>query len=226
MTNKQKYPYARIEYNQFVGDKIKGKYFIRLKECTYLLYDGTVGGHKSDNPNNTFYKNKEEAQQALDKFMEEKEKQITLQEIKDQYKQAKKLIGKKIKNHDFIVQQVQLIVEDSDDSGSSYLCDQFLQKNGFVIILRGKGTAVPYTLDTETYSVVTIKAHDGLEYEAKNNEKCWKFGCAEISKQLIKKAFELMDTTFADGNRQVRKITIGACNFNFDTLKKLVEADV
>lgn len=222
MTNKEKYPDATIDRNRAVGDKIKGEYFIKLKESTLLLYDGTVGLHDTRNPDNSYYRDREQAQKALDEFMNN-EKQITLAEIKAKFEKAKKLIGKKIKDNNFIVQQVHLIV---DDSGiSSYLCDEFLEKNGFVIILSGEGKSVPYTSDVKVYNIVTIKAHDGLEYEAEDDGKCWKFGCAEISKNLIKQAYQLMDTRFAYGNREVRKITIGACDFEFDTLKQLVELD-
>lgn len=227
MTNKEKYPDAKIDYNQFVsvGNKIKGGYFIKLKERTYLLYDGTIGGHNHDYPDNTYYKSREEAQQALEKFMNEKNK-ITLQEIKDQYEKAKALIGKKI-TRSSLTMVVKTVHLELLNSNSSVFSNEFFERHGYVIQLKGGGSCIPFDSNVEICKqVIVVKAHDGVEYEAKNNGECWKFGCAEISKQLIKKAYELMDTTFDSGNRKLNKITIGACDFDFDTLKKLVEADV
>lgn len=225
MTNKEKYPNAKIDANLTVGCDIKGHFFIKLKDNVFLLYDGSIGPHSSINPNNTYYKTRQEAQQALDNFMKE-EKQITLQEIKNLLTEAKKLIGKNVEELNsgrHPVEKVELVVHECE---SSYYCDEFFKKHGYVIKVSSDGFSIPYTPDIKPFKkAVKVKAHDGVEYKAEDREKYWKFGCARISKQLIQKAYDLFDTKFADGNREVKKITIGACDFDFDTLKQLVELD-
>lgn len=64
-----------------------------------------------------------------------------------------------------------------------------------------------------------------LAITAEQHDKYWQFGCAKISKQMIKDCLKLIDTNYTDGNRRVEKVTIGAADFDFDTLKKLVDAD-
>lgn len=224
MTNKEKYPNARILENESATYDCDGQFYIRLlsDEYVYLRRDGSVGPHDCSDARNTYHKTRQDAQDALDKFMNEKP-EITLSEIKSQYEEAKKLIGNKIKDPDgrtFVVKDVSLHVE---FRSSSYVCNEFFEKNGYVIkVSNGKGTAIPYVPDISIFKEISVKAHDGQTYTAESDGDCWKFGCARIDKSLIKNASELFEKLTV-GNRQVKKITIGACDFDEETLKSLVE---
>jgi len=224
MTNKQKYPNAEIEKNPSCSiDICGGIWYVKLGNGFYLKNDNTVGKHEAERPNFTYYKTKIAAQQALNKFMKDKP-EITLSEIKSQYEEAKKLIGKKVAgpyiSYKFTVKEVHLEIIYEP---SSTLCNEFFEKNGYVIKVCGGCHIIPYTPDIKIIESVSVVAHDSKTYIAVDDGECWQFGCAKISKSLIEESYELLDTIFSDGNRQITKITIGACDFDRATLKSLVD---
>lgn len=209
MTNKEKYPNAEVR-------SLDDKYYVSLDGISYYLVDGKPNKDCTEG----WFKTRKEAQTTLDNFMNGPKQEITLSEIKSQYEEAKKLIGNKIKG--LVVKDVSLHVE---LRLSSYVCNEFFEKNGYVIkVSDGKGTAIPYTPDISIFKDVSVKAHDGQTYTAESDRDCWKFGCARISKSLIKNASELFEKSVT-GNRQIQKITIGACDFDRETLKSLVELE-
>lgn len=163
----------------------------------------------------------QEAQAALTNFMNETP-EITLKEIKLQLEEAKNLIGKKVNFPSGInlVDKVTLIVDGSCSSN----CHDFFQKNGYVIRVHGGALCIPYAADLKPVKTVSVTAHDGQTYTAESDFDFWKFGCAKISKSLIKEAFALFEKTHA-GNRSVEKIAIGKCDFTRETLKALVELE-
>ena len=50
-------------------------------------------------------------------------------------------------------------------------------------------------------------------------------GNSAALKSLIVDSLTLMQTIYSDNNRAIVKITIGAADFDFETLKKLVDTD-
>jgi ribosomal protein L18E len=77
----------------------------------------------------------------------------------------------------------------------------------------------------EVIESIIVKNHNGEEYFAQQRDKYWQFGCAKISKRLIADSLRLLQTEYLDTNRTINKVTIGAADFDMDTLKKLVDAD-
>lgn len=219
MTNKEKYPRAHVSSVFFSYGR---RYYVTLDDkpygSTYLVNgqpntDCTLGWHETY----------EQAENALKKFMNPKP-EITLAEIKSHYAEAQKLIGKTVKcETPFEVATVTLEVE---HCASSMLCDRFFKANGYVIKLASSngGWVIPYTPDLKSSNAVEVFAHDGQKYTAESDGDCWKFGCAKISKSLVREACQLFEKSTV-GNRKLEKITIGKCDFDYEILKQLTELD-
>lgn len=225
MTNKEKYPNALVNSNPNATEICGGIWYIKLDEYYYLKNDGSTGKHNSDKPSDTYYKTETAAQKALDKFMNDKP-EITLSEIKSQYEEAEKLLGKKfLSAHDgktAICEKVFLAVKGG--LNTSYLMNKEIEEKGYCIGITAFRNTLPFSM-CKKIKPIEVVAHDGKTYTAEDDGKCWKFGCAKISKTLIKEAYKLLDSLFSDGNRQIKKITIGACDFDQETLKSLIEQD-
>lgn len=226
MTNKQKYPSAKIQENPNAKGLCGGAWYVELKHSFYLKNDGSISGHDHDKPNDTYYKTKTAAQKALDKFMKDKP-EITLSEIKSQYEEAEKLLGKKfLSAHNGkteICEKVFLAVKGG--LNTSYLMNKEIEEKGYCIgITTAFRNTLPFSM-CKKIKPIEVVAHNGKTYTAEDDGKCWKFGCATISKTLIKESYKLFDSLFSDGNRQIKKITIGACDFDLETLKSLIEQD-
>jgi hypothetical protein len=151
---------------------------------------------------------------------------ITLDEIKSQLIEAKKLIGKNFYNyHDkktYICKDVFLALEVSGKTSPMMDCE--ISNNGYCIGVRSvNGCLYPFSI-CKPVSVVETTNHRGEKYTAQDNGQTWKFGCAEISKSLVKELYETMSENHI-GNRQASKVTIGAADFDFDTLKASVELE-
>jgi hypothetical protein len=231
MTNKEKYPNAHI-------GELYGEYYVALgylngsKKYHYL-----VGDTPRENATFGYHKTKEAAQLALDNFLNEK-KPITLDEIKSQLIEAKKLIGKTVRrtkgdrqDAKFKVESVVCNVDEFTESGP--LSRDFFDKNGYLIRLRGEYLGFEDNTICAIYSKgyyevvndeITVTNHLGEKYTAQDNGQTWKFGCAEISKSLVRELYGTMSKTHI-GNRQATKVTIGAADFSLDTLKALVELE-
>jgi hypothetical protein len=212
MTNKEKYPNAKVKDFDLV-------FYVSLLHDHYLV-NGKVSRHCTKDG---YYETYQEAQTALNNFMNETS-EITLKEIKLQLEEAKKLVGTKIKNSYSnrveTCERVFLTVERGHDT--SMLMNEQIDKKGYCIGVRTSGRdTLPLSMCKEIKTVSVI-AHDGQTYTAESDGNCWKFGCAKISKCLIKEAYNLFEKSVT-GNRQVEKITIGKCDFTRETLKALVE---
>ena len=163
------------------------------------------------------------------KFPQEK-KQITLNEIKSQLLEAKKLIGKKVKRlagrNSGDIYGVEDAILHLENPPRGPLHDKFFEENGYVISLTDKGSNTVFQVGTfEVIEEIVVENHSGESYTAKNKGDFWVFGCARIDKSLIKRAYELLDDkATTKGNRSATKVTIGAADFDLETLKKLVEA--
>lgn len=229
MTNKEKYPKAKIDHFQPYG------FYIYLGNSTYLV-DGepspNLEGWKTKKGRYYHYQTKKEAQKALDQFMKPvKKKPNTLDEIKSQLEKAKQLIGKRIKvlvsgtnvvGNIALVKDVQLLLEKQNTW--SDIAVKCFKQNGYVIVLTtdyGKTLFDPTCY--ELVKEVVVNNHLGQEYVAQDCGRFWKFGCAEISKQQIKDLYNIMSSKNYGGNRTVSKVTIGAADFSLDTLKALVD---
>jgi len=161
-----------------------------------------------------------------------KKKEITLNEIKSQYEEAKKLLGKKIKrligyNAGSIhkVDEVNLHLENPP---KGELHNKFFAENGYVISLHERNmhevNSVFMDAAFQVVEEITVTNHSGQSYIAKNEGDFWVFGCARIDKSLLKAAYDLLnDKATTKGNRSATKVTIGAADFDLETLKKLVE---
>lgn len=210
------------------------QWYVSFGHDHYLKKDGEAfewksGIHNASTRPLIMHETREQAQATLDKY---NKLEPTLSEIKEKLSAAKKLIGKKIKV---------LTGRLKDEAGkvdSAYLCFdkdelkdapmglKFLEENGYVIYLDTEEFDCLY--DEGAFEIVpsiSVKNHSGEEYFAEQYDKYWQFGCAKISKSLIADSLTLMQTAYSDSNRAVSKITIGAADFDFETLKKLVDAD-
>ena len=223
MTNKEKYSNAKIKGGE--------KPFVLLdKNDIYLTTDGKVSSWYNltlpyEEKEKLFYfKSFKQAETALNNFMNETS-EITLKEIKLQLEEAKKLVGKKIKNsYSNKVQTCERVffaVERGADT--SVLMNEEINKNGYCIGVRTVERDTFPLFMCEEIKTISVVAHDGQTYTAESDGDCWKFGCARISKTLIKQSLNLMNDKTHGGNRQIEKITIGKCDFTRETLKALVE---
>lgn len=213
-------------------------WYIAVGASQYLSKSGEVinwydGYHVISNTDHLImHETREQAQETLDKY----NKEPTLAEIKEKLSAAKKLIGKKIKvlkgYREGLVGDVlsAKVFFDESDIGNNApfgpLGSVFFRDNGYIIYLEMKDFNCVY--DDGVFKVVSsisVKSHGGEEYFAEQHDKYWQFGRAKISKKMIKDSLNLIDTRYADGNREVIKVTIGAADFDMDTLKKLVDAD-
>ncbi len=221
-----------------IGDN---QWYVSLGNSYYLKKDGEAFLWENDVHNSKTYplimhENREQAQATLDKY---NKSESTISEVKEKLSAAKKLIGKKIKvlkglreGLVGIVSSVALFFDESaamdDNVCPGPLGLEFLEDNGYVIYLRLGEHNFRCLYDDgmfETVPSISIKNHSGEEYFAEQYDKYWQFGCAKISKSLIAESLTLMQTAYSDSNRAVSKITIGAADFDFETLKKLVDAD-
>ena len=231
-----KYPNARISTNN------NGKlYYIHLYSLNNKLHNIylTNTGEELDWQTSelsvlekeklVYFKTKKLAQEALDKVnitrmkKQPKKKPITLTEIKSQFAEAKKLIGKRVIHKDgktkFKVSEVKLYLENAPNTSSS--STTFYGIYGYVIQVGGDGFATPFQEVSENKEII-IRNHSGASYTAVNEGDFWVFGCAKIDKSLIRAAHELLEKNVA-GNRTASKVTIGAADFDKETLKRLVE---
>ncbi len=154
-------------------------------------------------------------------------KPITLAEIKSKYEEAKKFIGKNIifkgiggKIDKFNVDEIKLNIEKNPNS--SCVSDEFYDKHGYVIEVKGGCKSIPFE-NCELNKSIEVKNHNGTSYTAASEGDFWVFGCAKIDKSLIRAAYELLNKSVA-GNRSATKVTIGAADFDKETLKALVDA--
>lgn len=214
-------------------------WYIVVGNSKYLSKSGEVinwheGHHVISNTDHLImHPTREQAQATLDKY---NKSEPTLAEIKQKLSAAKELIGKKIKVLRGVreglvgeVLSVRLILNEDDYKDIAPLGplgSAFFKGNGYLIHLVMEDFRCLY--DEGVFGVVSsisVKNHSGEEYFAEQHDKYWQFGCAKISKKMIEDSLKLIDTNYADGNRKVDKITIGAADFDMDTLKKLVDAD-
>jgi len=227
MTNKEKYPNAEIK-----GPGAFGYYIVldndNPSKTTYLVNNAP----SIKNCTNGWHSTRQQAESALNNFMNETP-EITLKEIKRQYEEAKKLVGKKIKKLQgngnigkiYKVTEVKLVLEQEDFFYSDKALS-FLRENGYVIFLVDYGGYNRTVFDNGCFTVIneiSVTAHDGQTYTAESDGDCWKFGCARISKLLIKEAYDLSKKSV--GNCQLEKVTIGKCDFTRETLQALVELE-
>lgn len=159
-------------------------------------------------------------------------KEVTLKEIKGKLEEAKKLVGKKIKslkgrNAGLTgeVKSANLYLEVIEGVHGEY-SKEFFAKNGYIITL---DFGVSYALFNEgafdLVNSIIVTNHQGVDFEGVQYGTYWTFGCADIPKSLIKASYDLLSSSYGPGNRQATKITIGAADFDLETLKKLVDAD-
>lgn len=220
MTNKEKYPNAKVCPMLF---SYGTRYYVSLRggiiNPIYL-----VNGEPNEECTHGWHQTQEQAESALNNFMNETS-EITLKEIKLQLEEAKKLVGKKIKNsYSNKVQTCERVffaVERGADT--SVLMNEEINKNGYCIGVRTVERDTLPLFMCEEIKTISVVAHDGQTYTAESDGDCWKFGCARISKTLIKQSLNLMNDKTHGGNRQIEKITIGKCDFTRETLKALVE---
>lgn len=220
--------------NGQVKDLGMNKWYVSFGNGFYLRKNGEVlewdtNKHTSTTTDHLLmHETCEQAQATLDKY---NKAEPALSEIKEKLSAAKKLIGKKIKilkgrleGRVGEVLSVDLALDMSEVKGP--LTIEFMEENGYAVLLKAQNFTCLY--DNEVFKVlpnIGVKNHDGEEYFAEQHDKYWQFGCAKISKQMIKDSLTLIDTNYADGNREINKVTIGAADFDFETLKKLVDAD-
>jgi len=225
MTNKEKYPNAKVKYYESCG------FYVVLNGKTYLV-DGVPASNLEgwQSQKGRYYETQEQAQQALDSFMYEKPV-VTLDKVKSELAKAKKLIGKHIKvlisgigvtGNVTVVKGAEILLE--KENNWSAIAQKTLDENGYIVVLVTEHGATLF--DPNCYKLVkkvAVVNHQGQEYTAQDCGSFWKFGCAKISKQLIRDLYNVMSSKNYQGNRSVTKVTIGAADFSLDTLKDLME---
>lgn len=213
--------YISVSHSQYLSKSGKTLHW-HNDNCTIAKTDPLI-----------MHETREQAQATLDKY---NKSEPTLSEIKEKLSAAKKLIGKKIKvlkgDRKGLVGNILSVRLVLDESSVEHipmlgpLSSAFFKDNGYVIHLSMETFHCLY--DDGMFEIVpsiSVKNHSGQEYFAEQYDKYWQFGCAKISKSLIVDSLTLMQTTYSDNNRAIVKITIGAADFDFETLKKLVDAD-
>jgi hypothetical protein len=144
--------------------------------------------------------------------------------------EAKKLVGKKIEYACYvggirlqkeIVERVSLVTDNSVGFlPGSHALDFFL-KNGYVILLHLKsGGHLPYAPEF----IVNVSSGIAVNgYEGEDKGDYWKFGCAEINKEVLKRAKQLIDMSHLTpvGNRKIESIKIGEGVFTLEILKEM-----
>lgn len=213
MTNKQKYPNAKIEKNAFTNHY--GRYYIPLGDGRYLKRNGEAQLHCCKYPELTYFESEQSAQAALNKFMAP---DPTLSEIKSQLAEAKKLIGKKFTNtHDSfknICDEVVLFLVQSGKT--SHLVNSEIAKNGFCIAIKvsdyGK-SSYPFSICKEDKSVQLSS-----QYTAELVSGCWKIGSKEFSVSFIREIYNFLSSHSAS------KVTAYDVTFDLDMVKKLCES--
>lgn len=228
-----KYKNARIRY-------IARGWYITLGGYNYLSKSGEVinwfeGVNNIKNTDHLImHQTREQAQASLDKY---NNPEPTLAEIKEKLSKAKELIGKNIKvlkgNRTGLVGKVldsEFYLDKTEAENVigplGPLGLRFLKENGYVIYLKMHYFRCIY--DDGVFEVIqniSVKNHNGEEYFAQQLDKYWQFGCVIISKKLIADSLRLLQTEYLDTNRTINRVTIGAADFDLDTLQKLVDAD-
>lgn len=122
------------------------------------------------------------------KFPQEK-KQITLNEIKSQYEEAKKLIGKNVSFENIVkcrkVDEVVLFVENSNKL--STLDENFLKENGYVISAKIGSHSIPYQ-QVELFKDVEVVLNSS--YTATLSNSGIRVGCKTFPLEIIDKLVE------------------------------------
>lgn len=209
MTNKQKYPNAKVkrfylddEWYVSLGDKIDGgDYLVNnspRSKCT--------GG---------YHKTKELAQDALDKFMEPPE--ITLSEIKSQLAEAKKLIGKKFTNTFNREKQTcgEAFLALEPINKTSLLVEQEIERKGYCVAVRSNtGNAYPFSICKE-YRGIQLSN----QYTAERVDSNWQIEGKLFSDSFIRQAYNFLASQFS-----VTNITANGVTFNLDIVKKLLQS--
>lgn len=223
MTNKEKYPNACVDSVNFShGTQY---YVVLLKDGNNTKY--LANGKPNEDCRNGWHNTHEQAQAALNKFMNEPPP-ITLAEIKTQLQEAKKLINKRVRYsigetmYTEKCEKVFFALERADNT--SPLMEKEIDKKGYCIGVR---TCARHTISLsmcEEVKTVTVTAHDGQKYSAESDGDCWKFGCAKISKSLVGDVMQLFEKSTV-GNRKLEKVTIGKCDFDYQILKELTELE-
>lgn len=211
---------------------LHNRWYVSFGNGYYLKKDGEVLPWKNNVHDSKTYplithETMEQAQATLDKY---NKSEPTLSEIKEKLSAAKELIGKKIKilkgHKKGQIGEIVSVYLELDKANVKGLALDSMEKNGYCIVLKTQKLRCPYSDDVfEVLPSISVKNHSGEEYFAEQRASYWQFGCARISKQMIKDCLNLLNTSYADGNRKAVKVTIGAADFDFDTLKKLVDAD-
>lgn len=160
------------------------------------------------------------------------EKELTMEE-KVNY--AKSFIGKRIKSRFNtklygLVDRVEvhlnsdIIANNTTQQAIDFFNKEF-NKSGFVITLRGNwdgGQSILYAISDDDVQLAppnTVKING---YESEDKGDYFQFGCAKISKDLLKIAESLMLTTFEDDNRKVESVKIGAGEFTLKDIQTLL----
>ncbi len=159
--------------------------------------------------------------QSLDSIINPK-KEITLSEIKTQYEEATKLIGKTIKSRvsgcKGVVTKVVFAMHDGLDS---QLTKDFYRDNGYVIGVYFDIFNYPHTQIELCEPVIKVKNTDGQEFEGQydKNTCTWTFGCAKIDGLLIQHLDIVVKPL--DKGKSVESVTIGKGIFPVATIREM-----
>lgn len=194
------------------GDSVSVNYFIKRKDW------------------NVLFRNDEQNSSSL----------VDVKQIQHLLEQAKTYIGKKVistagsnKGISFVVKGVYI---GFDCKGCGVLTTKTFNEQGYFIWLTDRenvnvvnyqyGLAVIFTSDKSSFKIVDqifVTNHKGERYEAIDKGTVWKFGCASIDKELIKDSYNFLKKQEKyKGDRTIKKVTIGAADFDLETLEKLV----
>ena len=105
-----------------------------------------------------------------------------------EYKEAKKLIGKTVKFKDgqtkFKVEKV-ILRYDNDGDGLSYVCREYLKKHGYVVAVSDDIFDMPFSFIELVPDEITLKLNDS--YDAVVSKDGIKVGCQTFSHDIVEK---------------------------------------
>jgi hypothetical protein len=159
---------------------------------------------------------------------------VKIDTIEEQIKYAKTWIGKKVQsardpNRYGIVESysVKTTIDGLNNESGCY--SKIIDLQGAVVVLEGKWNAGDgmskivhplYPIVEYTKPIVKING-----YHAIDKGDYFEFGCAKISKTMLKRAYDFLKDTnnWADcGNRKTVSVKIGAGDFTLEDLKNLL----
>lgn len=205
------------EQRKIPNAEIKGPnkwgYYIVLRGGMSHIY--LVNNQPSINDcTNGWHSTRQQAEAALNKFITP---DPTLSEIKSQFAEAKKLIGKTVSNtHDSYkntVEEVFLAVESSPKTSALVMAE--IRNKGYCIALKCRQGTYPFSICKEYKGVQLSNQYTA---ELVDNNNYWKIGNSEFAVSFIRGIYNFL------ASHSAAKVIAYDVTFDLDMVKKLLES--